>query len=69
MAELNVQVVSVEREIWSSFARLRSDGSWLPGARRPRRMAVPSLSTVSSNVVGGLTGSNTPFKAASRGIV
>ena len=68
-AVLDEESRRVEREIWSSFARLRSDGSWLPGARRPRRMAVPSLSTVSSNVVGGLTGSNTPFKAASRGIV
>ena len=55
---------SVEREIRSWWARSRSAGSWDPGASRPSRMAVPRRSTVSSNVVGGDTGSNTAAVAA-----
>ena len=55
----------VEREIRSSLANSRSAGSWLPGARSPTRIAVPSRSTVSSKVVGGRTGLNTASSATS----
>src|SRR5688500_2805102 len=56
----------VEREIRNSPARSRSGGSRLPGTRRPRRIAVPSRSTVSSKVVGGRTGLKTASSATSR---
>ena len=49
----------VEREIPSCSASSRSDGSRVPEPRMPSRIAVPSRSTVSSNVVGGCTGSKT----------
>src|SRR5918912_1643770 len=40
----------------SCAAGWRSAGSRVPGLRSPRRIAVPSRSTVCSNVVGGWTG-------------
>ena len=57
---------SVEREIPSWSASSRSGGRRVPGPRMPRRIAVPRRSTVSSNVVGGWTGSKTAATAASR---
>jgi hypothetical protein len=57
---------SVEREMPSSSASWRSGGSFVPGASSPVRIAVPSRSTVSSNVVGARTGLNTAATAASR---
>ena len=59
---------SVEREIPSCSASSRSEGRRSPGPRMPRRMAVPRRSTVSSNVVGGWTGSKTAATAASPGM-
>jgi hypothetical protein len=59
---------SVEREMSSWSANSRSEGSRVPGARMPRRMAVPSRSTVSSKVVSGATGSKTALNAASCGM-
>ena len=48
---------------WSASSR--SGGSRVPGESRPRRIAVPRRSTVSSNVVSGATGSKTADSAAS----
>ena len=58
----------VEREIPSCSASSRSEGSRIPGPRMPSRIAVPRRSTVSSNVVGGWTGSKTAATAASPGM-
>src|SRR4051812_24224250 len=51
---------SVEREMPSWEASSRSGGRRVPAPSRPSLIALPSRSTVSSNVVGGETGSNTP---------
>ena len=48
----------------AAAASSRSGGRRVPGASRPSRIAVPSRSTVSSNVVGGGTGSNTASTAS-----
>jgi DNA-binding transcriptional MocR family regulator len=57
-----------ERELAEQLGISRSDGSRIPGSRIPRRIAVPRRSTVSSNVVGGWTGSKTAATAASLGM-
>ena len=58
----------VEREMPSWSASSRSAGSRLPALSRPSLIAVPRRSTVSSKVLGALTGLNTASRAASRSI-
>src|SRR4051812_28962638 len=55
---------SVERLIPSCPASSRWGGRRVTAERSPSLMAVPSLSTVSSNVVGGETGSKTAATAS-----
>src|SRR4051794_329374 len=59
---------SVEREMPSWLASSRSGGRRVPPESRPSLIALPRRSTVSSNVVGGETGSNTAETASLRSI-